>query len=180
MAADEKKTDANTEDEKEEKTSDEKPQDFPTWLLHQDPPAQELYEKHTGGLKKALDSERETRRTLEKELRDAAASAEDGSEAKQKLEEAAATAEKANAQVDFLEAAHTAGVADLRLAWVAVQDDDSLRDRSGKADFAQLKEKHPALFADAKKLPAGNAGAGASQDAPKPDVNANLRKAAGR
>ena len=186
MATDTKKTDTKktdddkTKDQTDQKTSDEKPQDFTTWLEAQDEPTQELYKEHTTGLKSALDSERETRRTLEKELREAASAAEEGTEARAQLEEAATAAETAGAQVDFLEAAHAAGVADLRLAWLAVQEDDSLRDRSGKADFVRLKEQHPALFADAKKLPAGNAGAGASQDAPKTDVNTNIRKAAGR
>lgn len=184
MATDPKTTDDDKPDDKkgtdDTKPSDEKPQDFATWLEAQDEPTKELYKEHTSGLKSALDSERETRRTLEKELREAAAAAEDGSEAKRKLEEATAHVQKANAQADFFEAAHAAGVADLRLAWLAVQESDSLRDRSGKADFVRLKEQHPALFADAKKLPAGHAGAGASPDAPKDDPNANIRRAAGR
>lgn len=183
MATDPKTTDDNKPKDlpdPDQKTGDEKPQDFTTWLAAQDEQTKKLYEDHTSGLKSALDSERETRRTLEKELREAAASAEKGSEAREKLEAAATAAEKANNQADFYETAHAAGVADLRLAWLAVQESDSLRDRSGKADFTKLKEKHPALFTDSKKLPAGNAGAGASQDAPKPDPNANIRAAAGR
>jgi len=185
MATDTKTTDTKTTDDKtkdqtDQKTSDEKPQDFATWLEAQDEPTQELYEEHISGLKSALDSERETGRRQEKKLREAASAAEEGSEVRAKLEEFAADAETAGAQADFFEAAHAAGVADLRLAWLAVQESDSLRDRSGKADFVRLKEQHPALFSDAKKLPAGHPGAGASPDAPKTDVNTNLRKAAGR
>ena len=178
MAADTKTTDDKTKDQK---PGDEKPQDFTAFMAAQDEPTKELYKEHTSGLKSALDSERETRRTLEKELRDAAAAAEDGSEIKKRLEEVVATAQKANAQADFFEAAHAAGVADLRLAWLAVQESDSLRDRSGRADFARLKEKHPALFVtDVKKLPAGNVGAGASPDTPEPDINARIRAEANR
>ena len=180
MATEKPTTDDKPEGQTDKKTSDEKPQDFATWMAAQDEQTQKLYEEHTSGLKSALDSERETRRTLEKKLREAASAAEEGSEARAKLEEAATAAETAGAQADFYESAHTAGVADLRLAWVAVQEDDRLRDSSGRADFARLKEKHPSLFADAKKIPAGHAGAGASQDVPKADVNANIRKAVGR
>ena len=180
MPDNDKTTDDKTEDKTNTKTGDEKPQDFAAFIAAQDEPTKALYKKHTDGLKSALDSERENRRTLEKELREAAASAEDGSEAKQKLEEAAALTQKASAQSDFFEAAHAAGVADLRLGWLAVQEDDTLRDRYGRADFTKLKEAHPALFADAKKLPAGHASAGASSDAPKPDVNESLRTAAKR
>ena len=180
MPDNDKTTDDKTEDKTNTKTGDEKPQDFAAFIAAQDEPTKALYKKHTDGLKSALDSERENRRTLEKELREAAASAEDGSEAKQKLEEAHAATQKASARSEFLEKAHAAGVADLSLAWLAVQEDDTLRDQSGNANFAKLKEKHPALFTDAKKLPAGHAAAGASSDAPKPDVNANLRAAGKR
>lgn len=177
---DTKTTDDNTEDQAGQDTKGEKPEDFEAWLEQQDDQTKELYEEHTSGLKSALDSERETRRALEKQLRDAAEAAEEGSEAREKLEEAAAAAETANAQADFYEDAHAAGVSDLRLAWIVVQQDKTLQDRYGKPDFAKLKEQHPALFADGKKPPPGNAGAGAGTETPADDMNARIRKAARR
>jgi len=173
-------TDTETEDQPSQDTGDETSQDFETWLEDQDDEVQELYESHTSGLKSALDSERETRRALEKQLREAAEAADEGSEAREKLEEVAAAAETANAQADFYEDAHAAGVSDLRLAWIVVQQDETLQDRYGKPDFAKLKEQHPALFTDGQKPPPGNAGAGAATETPAEDMNTRIRKAARR
>lgn len=156
------------------------PADFTAWMEQQDDAVKSLYQTHTAGLKAALQSERETRQGLERQLRDAAAKAEAGSEAQKQLEEAAAKAEMANRQVQFFESAHAHNVADLRLAWLAVSADKALQQSDGTVNFEALREKHPSLFAanGAAKPPPGNAGAGAGIPPQKPrDMNDILRDA---
>ena len=153
---------------------------FESWIEGQDEQVRGLIDGHVDGLRSALKSEREQRRDFEKQLRDTAKQLEEGSDARQKLEGIAGELDAAEQRAEFYEAAHGAGVANLRLAWLAVQQDDSLRDRRGQVNMVRLKEQYPELF-PSPKASAGNAGAG-TQTPPQAAAGMNqfIRRASGR
>lgn len=165
---------------------EEQPEEFKT-----------AYEQHTHGLQTALQSEREERKSerdrrkeLEKELRTMAQNAEEGSELRGQLEEKADAlseqeqrASEADARADFYEEAHGQGVTNLKLAYMAVTQDE-IYDRKGNPDFAKLREDHPQLFGKRPgAAPAGDSGKGTGTGQEPPaqnDMNQWIREAAGR
>ena len=153
---------------------------FESWIEGQDEQVRGLIDGHVSGLRSALKSERDQRRDFEKQLREAVGQVEAGSEARKKLDTLTGQLETQAQQADFYEAAHAAGVANLRLAWMAVQNDESVLDRRGNVDMARLKEKYPELF-PSPKAAAGNAGAG-TQTTPQgaKGMNDFIRQASGR
>ena len=153
---------------------------FDSWLEGQDDQVRGLIDGHVGGLRSALQSERDQRKTFEKQLKDAVAKVDAGTEARKQLDTLTGQLESQAQQAEFYEAAHSAGVANLKLAWLAVQQDESLVDRHGRADMARLKEKYPELF-PSPKTPAGNAGTGTQKDpSGSGGMNEFIRKSAGR
>ena len=161
-------------------------EDFAAWLEAQGEDAQAAYEQNIGGLKSALEKEREAAKETSRELRDAVAKLEgvEGAdeiraEFESKLEAAEAQRDAAARKAAFIVDAVREGVADPELAWKAAADNDEVLDRHGEVDFAALKAKHPALFRE-EKQPRGNAGAGTgstSGDTP-PDMNDTIRRLA--
>ena len=152
------------------------PPTFEAWLEEQTAETKALLDGHTKGLKSALDSERGTRKDLEKQMRDLAEKAEKGSEAQAELTKAADGLAEADRRAGFFEAAHAAGVANLKLAYtVAVQDE--MFDRRGEANFEEMKRSYPELFGGKPAIPPGNAGAGtgAPPPPPAPDMNSFIR-----
>lgn len=157
----------------------EAPQSFAEWLEKQDATIKGLYDSETKGLKTALDSERTSRKDLEKQLRDAAAKLEKGSEAEKQLTDMADKVAESDGKADFYEAAHGQGVTNLKLAYLVAKQ-DQLFDRKGNPDFEALKRGYPELFGKPGTPPPGNAGAGTGAPPPKKqDMNAFIRAAAG-
>ena len=154
---------------------------FDAWIKDQDEKIKSMLEGHTKGLKTALESERGNRKDLEKQLRDLAGKAEKGSEAQEQLTKMADDMAKSDQRADFYEAAHAAGVTNLKLAYtVAVQDE--MFDRRGQVNFETLKQNYPELFGAAVRKPApGGAGNGTGGE-PKPAASMNdwIRKKSGR
>jgi hypothetical protein len=139
-----------------------------------------LIETHTKGLKSALESERGSRKDLEKQIRDLAGKAEKGSEAQTQLTRLADDLQKADTRADFYEAAHAAGVKNLKLAYQVAQIDEMF-DKHGRVNFNVMKESYPELFAGNPTLPRGDAGSG-TQSKPKTGASMNdfIRKSAGK
>ena len=157
------------------------PVSFEAWLGQQDETVKGLITSHTTGLKSALDSERESRKGLERQLREAAAKAEKGSEAQAQLTKLADDLGTATKRADFYEVASAAGCSNLKLAWLAVQQDADLMDSRGTVRVEALKAAYPELFKTGTPAPKGHAGSGAGQGgAPQKDMNAFIRSAAGR
>lgn len=154
--------------------------EFESWLKEQPVEIQTLLDGHTHGLKTALQSEREARKDLEKQVRDLAGKAEKGSEAQSELTQLADKIAESDRRADFFEAAHAAGVTNLKLAYtVAITDE--MFDRRGSVNFETMKQAYPELFAGAAKLPKGNAGNGRTNNQPPTaSMNAFIRKATGR
>lgn len=155
------------------------PVTFEAWIESQDETVRGLLDGHTKGLKSALDSERESRKSLEKQVRELAAKAEKGGEAEKQLTALADQLTEAGRKTDFYDAAHKQGVTNLKLAWMTAVADD-LFDKKGNVDFASMKATYPELFG-AKVTPRGNAGDGTEDPVGvKPDVNTMIRRMAGR
>ena len=154
---------------------------FEDWAAQQPEDVKGLLDGHVAGLKSALNAERESRKAAEKNLRDLAKQAEEGSAAKKTLTEMADGLSEVTRRADFFEAAHAAGVTNLKLAYIAAQSDD-LFDRAGRVDFNKLQAGYPELFGKSKPVvPAGNAGNGTNNTTPaKTSMNDYIRKAAGR
>jgi hypothetical protein len=138
-----------------------------------------LIEAHTSGLKSALDSERTSKKDLEKQIRDLAAKAEKGSEFEKQLTETADKLSSSTKRADFYEIAHAAGVKNLKLAWITASADDLFK-RDGSPDLDALKKAYPELFSSTTTTNAG-AGSGAGQGGQGGDsMNDRIRSAAGR
>lgn len=155
------------------------PLEFDTWIAAQPEPVKAAIESHTKGLKSALEGERNGRKQLETQLREMAGKAEKGSETQAQLTQLADTVKGETARADFYEAAHAAGVTNLKLAYL-VATADQLFDRKGSPDFAALKASYPELFAGAKRPPAGDAGAGTNKPPTGQSMNDAIRRASGR
>ncbi len=150
---------------------------FEAWL--KEPANAEIakaYETHTQGLRSALNTERTARGDLEKQLRDLAKKAEAGSDAETKLTELANALADKSRQMQFFDAAHEAGVTNLKLAWLAARDAGLVSDK-GEVDFDKLKAGYPELFGRAVTAPPVNGGAGNAQQPAKVDMNDVLRQA---
>lgn len=167
------------EDQETQETEETQELTFDGWLGEQPDEIKELLDGHTKGLKSALTSERDTRKNLEKQVRDLAAKAEKDSEAQTQLAGIADQLGEADRKADFYETAHTAGVTNLKLAYtVAMQDE--MFDRRGQVNFDTMKTQYPELFGKVS-TPPGNAGAGTdTQPSPAKDMNRFIRTAAGR
>lgn len=153
---------------------------FDDWIKGQPENVRTMLDGHTRGLKTALDKERDDRKKLEKDLRDLAGKAEKDSDAQKRLTEMADQLGEADRRADFYEAAHAAGISNLKLAYtVAVQDE--MFDRKGNVNFEEIKRSYPELFGGATKKPAGNAGEGTNNNQPAgKGMNDFIRRAAGR
>lgn len=157
------------------------PVTFEAWLTAQDDHTRGLIDTHTKGLKSALDAEREQRKTLERQLREAAGKLDKDSDARKQLEGLSAQLDERNRQLDFYDAARAAKVANLRLAWLAAKQDNLLK-RNGDVDMDALREAYPELFETVgpQKAPTGNAGAGTGSPPKQVNMNTLIRRAAGR
>jgi len=151
------------------------------WVKDQSDEVRTMLSGWENGLKTALNSERDARRDLEKQVRDLAGKAEKGSQAQTELTQLADQIAEADRKVNFFEAAHLAGATNLKLAYlVAVQDD--LFDKKGQVDFETMKKSYPELFTGTVKQPVkANSGEGRSDNqSPAGSMNAFIRKSAGR
>lgn len=153
---------------------------FDAWLETQDEKIKGLLDGHTKGLKTALDSERETRKGLERQVRDLATKAEKGSQAEKDLTEFADKIAEADRKAEFYDAAHKAGVSNLRLAYITAVT-EGLFDKKGNVDFAGMKTNFPELFG-VRKAAAGNAGDGTESTETNigGEMNRRIRRASGR
>lgn len=153
------------------------------WLESLDEKSKAFYEENTAGLKSALENERTNAKGLTKQLKELQAKAEKGSELETKLAEVIKSQEATDRRAEFYEVAHSKGVTNLKLAWTAAANDESVQLRDGSVDFTKLQETYPELFA--KKTAPTSAGSGAGTEpvqAKSPNQAANdfIRQAAGR
>lgn len=153
---------------------------FDSWIGTQPEPIKTLITEHEKGLKSALESERTSRQDLEGQLRTMAKDAAKTPELQQNLTKLADQLAETDRRADFYDAAHSAGVTNLKLAYVVAMQ-DGLFDKKGNANFETLKTKYPELFAGTKPPIRGNAGAGTGSQQPAGGgMNDFIRRSAGR
>lgn len=158
----------------------EKPVDFSKWIESQADDIKVLVSGHIQGLKTALDSERESRKTFEKQLRDLAPKVEAGSEAQKQLTAMADQVGALERRQSFYDDAHSQGVSNLKLAYLAASDAGLIDDR-GRVNWEQLKKSFPQLFGAVGGPPKGNAGDGTNNPpGGKASMNTIIRHAAGQ
>lgn len=152
---------------------------FDAWQKTLNDEQKGLIDSHVKGLKNALDSERGSRKDLEKQLRDLAKKAEAGSEAQTQLTKLADSLDTADRRTNFYEAAHAAGVKNLKLAFT-VAETEEMFDKHGRVNFDEMKKAYPELFGTTT-TPRGDAGSGTDKK-PKAasGMNEFIRGAAGR
>ena len=184
-----KTEDPKTEDPKPEaQTPGEKPGEgaekltYDTWVGDQSAEVKTMLEENTAGLKTALQGERDARKGLEKQLREAAKNAE--GEAKEHYTKLAddlkAQTDAAETKADFFVDAQKMGVTNLKLAHTVALADD-LIDKKGRVNFELMKTDYPELFGEKPKPPKGHGGSGSNDGQPTPtDMNTLIRQGAGR
>lgn len=162
--------------------TEDAPASFDDWLSSQPDTIKTLVDGHTDGLRSALTNESEERKKATRQLKALQDKAEKGSDLEKEIERLIADNESSDRKARFYESAHTAGVKNLRLAYLAATDGD-LFDKDGDVNFDKLKEQAPELFAseDKKPPPRGNAGSGQNQGGGTvPSMNGFIRAATGR
>jgi hypothetical protein len=162
------------------------PASFEAFLEAQPETVRALYETHISGLRNTVQATRTERDNLAKQLRDATAKAEKGSEMEKTLSGLTQQLEGEQRRADFYEEIGKPGVNCLnpKLAWMAAQQ-DKLLDRNGNVDIAAVKTAYPELFQAAQQpqqqRTQGHAGAG-TQQAPASGgqtMNDLIRRSAG-
>ena len=158
-------------------TTDQLPDTFDAYLDKQDGKVKELYEKHTSGLRSALEKERDEKKDLSRQLKDLLPKAEKGSELEKQLSETLGKFEAAERRASFAEDAikPEIGCVNIKAAF-ALAIADNLFDRQGKPNWAEIKHVAPELF---RKAGSTDGGAGGRTE-PTNDINSAIRKAAGR
>lgn len=155
------------------------PASFDEWVAKQPDTVKQLVDGHTTGLRTALNSERDQRKDLAKQLRDATAAAEKGSVTAKTLEEISGRLDAAEKRAVFFETAATPGVGctNPRAAFLVAQA-EGLFKKNGEPDWQALQSVAPELF---RKAGQANAGAGTNTPPPaKASMNEFIRRAAGR
>jgi predicted nuclease with TOPRIM domain len=166
---------ADADKGKDTQTTDAK--DFESWLDGQDDKVKELYQTHTSGLKSALEKERGERKDLSDQLKELLPKAEKGSELEKQLTETVGKLEAAEKRASFVEQAikPEIGCVNVKAAYALALADD-LFDKHGDPDWDELKKSAPELFRKAGKTDGGAGG----DKTPGNDINAAIRRAAGR
>lgn len=152
---------------------------FDNWYKAQDEKVRQMLDGHVSGLKTTLETERNGRKSFEKQLRELAGKAEKGSEAEKRLTEMADQMTASERRSDFYEQAHSEGVTNLKLAFV-VAEQEELIDAKGRVNFVEMKKRYPELFGAGKPKPPGGQGAGTGGQTPGRNVNDFIRAASGR
>ena len=163
----------------EQPQSTDQPLTYDAWLGQQADDIKTLVEGNITGLKSALQSERQQRDDLARQLRDAAKGSQGAT--KEALDKLSADLEAANSRAEFFAEATKPeiGCSNPRLAWIAAQEAKAL-DNRGRVNWETLKQQYPELF-QARRPPAGNAGAGTGNQPPAgKSMNDFIRTAAGR
>ncbi len=152
---------------------------FDTYYAGLDATTKGLIDSHVSGLKTALDSERKNGKTLAQQVKELAEKADEGSDSKAALEAMSAQLAEANRKAQFFDAAAAKGVKNINLAYVAAKE-EGLFDSNGACNFEALKGKFPELYSPAAGGGGGGDAGSGSSTTQSDDINAAIRRAAGR
>jgi TolA-binding protein len=137
-----------------------------------------LLDGHVSGLKSGLDSERNSNKELQKQIKDLQGKAEKGSDLEKQLGDISLKFETEQLRADFNEEAHKSGVKNLKLAWTVAREHEFI-DSKGRVNWDAMKSEFPELF-EGKKPGGGDAGGGGGNPDAAWDMNKQIRSAAGR
>lgn len=164
-----------------QKNTDIEPQEpeaevvFETWLKEQTANVQTAYEKHTTGLRTALQTERESRSQLQKTVRDLSKKADAGSEMATQLTQLADDLALANSKLEFYEQASGRGIPYLDVAFRTAVDAGAI-DAKGRINWQLLEERYPLIFtAQRPPAPKGDIGKGSKQTSSRTSMNEWIR-----
>jgi hypothetical protein len=135
---------------------------FETWHGSLGDDHKKLIDSHVGGLKSALESERTEKRELSKQLAQLSAKAAKGENVEKELGEVNSRLETTQKRADFYESAHSAGIKNLKAAWLIASGDEGVWKRDGTLDLEAFKGSYPELFGSVQ-VPPGNGGNGNGQ-----------------
>ena len=153
------------------------PATFDEYLATQPETVRALAATYAGALKTAHNSEREERKALAKQLRDATAKAEQGSAMAKALEEISGQLANTERRAAFFESALTANCINPKAAFLVASAEGTFR-KDGAPDWAALQAVAPELF---RKAGQANAGAGVGTPPPaRASMNDFIRRSAGR
>lgn len=156
------------------------PKSFEEFLEAQPEDVKSLYQSHSEALLNTVKATRDERDQFKKQIKELAKGQAEGSDAKKQLEAMEAQLEKSERRASFLEDAMKPEIQcrNPRAAWL-LADAEGMFDKKGLPDWTAIKREAPELFGQ----PVANANAGnGTQEKPAPhrDMNAYIRKAAGR
>lgn len=153
------------------------PASFDEYLATQPENVRALADTYANGLKSALNAEREQRKELTRQLRDATSAAEKGSATAKALEEISGQLANTERRAAFFESALTANCINPKAAYLVASAEGLFR-KDGSPDWPALQGAIPELF---RKPGQANAGAGTGAPPPaKASMNDYIRRAAGR
>jgi hypothetical protein len=137
---------------------------FNEWLENQTDEVKTRFNTSTEGLKKALAAERDSNKSLTKQLRELAGKAETGSELAKQLEEITGKLHESERKNAFMDGARDAGCSNPKAAYAIASAVPTAFKVDGSPDWKAIKEIAPELFAKPAS-PSAKAGAGTKQEA---------------
>lgn len=156
-------------------------QTFDSWYAGQGAEIKGLIDSHVTGLRSALESERTERKALNKQIAEIRGKAEKGSELEAQLGALHGQLETLNLKTAFYESA-PGDLANPRLAYLAATEAGHLNAKTGAVDWPAMRTAFPELFQRRPAPPPANGGQGQGQggNTTVPNMNAFIRRAAGR
>ena len=152
---------------------------FATFLETADPTVKAAYEQHAAGLLNTVKATRDERDEFKKQLKELLPEVEKGSKAEKTLTEFAAKLEIAERRAAFIEESIKPGVScrNPKAAYALAVSLDAF-DKRGNPDWVAIKAEAPELFG--KFVPNARSGEGTDEPPNLNDINAQIRRKAGR
>lgn len=154
---------------------------FEAWYAGQGAELKGLIDGHISGLRSALESERNDRKALNRQIAEMKGKAEKGSELETQLTALHSQLETLNQKTAFYEAA-PGDLSNPRLAYLAASEAGHINAKTGAVDWPAMRSAFPELFSRKPAPPPANGGQGQGQGGNQgvPNMNAFIRRAAQR
>jgi hypothetical protein len=165
-----------TQDGDGKKSTDQQYENFGAYLEKQPKEVQELYKQDVHGLKSALTTERDEKKSLAAQLKELLPKAEKGSELENQLTETVSKLESAERRAAFAESAirPEIGCSNVKAAYALALADD-LFDKTGSPNWEDIKKAAPELF----RKPGSTDGGAGNTSQLRDDLVTATKRAAG-
>ena len=173
--ADDGKDGGGTADQNSQDGKSSQFENFEAYLAKQPKEVQELYQKDVHGLKSALQTERDEKKTLSTQLKELSSKAEKGSELETRLTETVGKLETAERRAAFAESAikPEIGCSNVKAAYALALADNLFDDR-GNPKWEEIKKSAPELFRKPTTTDGGR-GDGQVDTSPNAAINNAIR-----